>query len=77
MLEGLASDIAPDISISDITLDSRGVKPGAAFIAVPGLRNDSDFRTNIGFSEVSGSSGVVQATFYDALGVQVGQSNWT
>jgi UDP-N-acetylmuramoyl-L-alanyl-D-glutamate--2,6-diaminopimelate ligase len=43
LLEGVAlaaSDVAvPDIHVSDLTLDSRVVTPGAVFIAVPGLRS--------------------------------------
>jgi len=30
---------APDVVVTDITLDSRAVSPGAVFIAVPGLSN--------------------------------------
>jgi len=38
LLEGLTS-VVPDVPVADITLDSRAVTMGAAFIAVPGLRN--------------------------------------
>jgi subtilisin-like proprotein convertase family protein len=40
------------------------------------LRNDADFRTNAGFSEVAGGSGVVRLTYYDAAGANVGQTEW-
>jgi UDP-N-acetylmuramoyl-L-alanyl-D-glutamate--2,6-diaminopimelate ligase len=39
MLEGLASPESADVTITDITLDSRAVTSGAMFVAVPGLRN--------------------------------------
>ncbi len=42
---------------------------------IAGLRNDADFRTNIGLSEVAGGSGVVRVTYFDASGVQVGQTD--
>jgi UDP-N-acetylmuramoyl-L-alanyl-D-glutamate--2,6-diaminopimelate ligase len=39
LLDGVTAVTVPDITVSDITLDSRAVTAGAAFIAVPGLRN--------------------------------------
>ena len=30
--------VAPDVEITDLTLDSRAVQPGAAFVALPGTR---------------------------------------
>lgn len=42
---------------------------------IAGLRSDADFRTNIGLSEVAGGSGVVRFTWFDAAGVQLGQSD--
>jgi subtilisin-like proprotein convertase family protein len=41
------------------------------------LRNDADFRTNAGFSEVGGGTGVVRLTWFDTAGAQVGQTEWT
>lgn len=38
LLAGLTSVVPPDIGITDITLDSRKVIPGGAFVALPGLR---------------------------------------
>ena len=38
LLGAHAGDAPADLSISDLTLDSRSVRPGAAFIALPGLR---------------------------------------
>ncbi len=43
--------------------------------SVAGLCNDTDFRTNIGLSEVGGLSGVVRMTYFDAAGVQLGESD--
>ena len=31
--------VAPDLAVVDLTLDSRAVQPGAAFVALPGLRS--------------------------------------
>ena len=42
LLEGLAPVPADcDVAISDLVSDSREVSPGAAFIALPGLRHDA------------------------------------
>lgn len=38
LLAGLTSAAVPDVEITDLTLDSRQVGPGAAFIALQGLR---------------------------------------
>jgi UDP-N-acetylmuramoyl-L-alanyl-D-glutamate--2,6-diaminopimelate ligase len=38
LLAGLTAVVPPDIEILDLTLDSRQVRPGTAFIALPGLR---------------------------------------
>ena len=37
---GVSSEdfVPPDLEISDLTLDSRAVTPGAAFVALPGSR---------------------------------------
>lgn len=42
---------------------------------IAGLRNDSDFRTNIGLSEVGGGNGVVRIIYFDASGAQIGQND--
>lgn len=47
------------------------------YIAIPALRNDADFRSNIGFSEVAGEGGIVRATYLNAFGAPVGQNEWT
>jgi UDP-N-acetylmuramoyl-L-alanyl-D-glutamate--2,6-diaminopimelate ligase len=39
LLDGIASWSGADVEISDITIDSRAVKNGAAFVAVQGLRS--------------------------------------
>jgi UDP-N-acetylmuramoyl-L-alanyl-D-glutamate--2,6-diaminopimelate ligase len=36
LLNGIAT-VASDVEISDLTLDSRGVTPGALFLAIPGI----------------------------------------
>ncbi len=59
------------------TDDAAGGGDPALFEELPALRSDADYRTNLGFSEVSGSGGAVRATFYDALGAQLGQNDWT
>jgi UDP-N-acetylmuramoyl-L-alanyl-D-glutamate--2,6-diaminopimelate ligase len=38
LLQGLVNATVPDVQIDDLTLDSRAVTPGAAFVAVPGIR---------------------------------------
>jgi UDP-N-acetylmuramoyl-L-alanyl-D-glutamate--2,6-diaminopimelate ligase len=38
LLSGMTATLPPDIAITDLTLDSRAVMPGAAFVAVPGTR---------------------------------------
>lgn len=38
LLAGITSVVPPDIEVADLTLDSRAVVPGAAFVALPGLR---------------------------------------
>lgn len=51
-IEGVASDQA------------AGSEAGAVFVTQ--LQNDADFRSNLGFAETAGSSGVVRVESYDA-----------
>lgn len=37
LLGDLAANVPPHVEVTDITLDSRTVRPGAAFVALPGL----------------------------------------
>jgi subtilisin-like proprotein convertase family protein len=63
-------------SIPAITTDGAAVIGGVDTPGtVAGLRDDAEFRTNIGLSEVGGGSGVVRITYFDASGAQVGQSD--
>jgi len=39
LLDGLCDVQAPDVAISDITLDSRAATPGSLFLALPGARS--------------------------------------
>jgi subtilisin-like proprotein convertase family protein len=65
-------------SIPAITTDGAAVIGGVDTPgAIAGLRNDADFRTNIGLSEVAGGSGVVRITYFDASGAQIGQNDVT
>jgi UDP-N-acetylmuramoyl-L-alanyl-D-glutamate--2,6-diaminopimelate ligase len=38
LLAGEAAGVPPDVMITDLTLDSRSVQPGGAFVALPGTR---------------------------------------
>lgn len=38
LLAGTGAIVPPDLEITDLTIDSRTVSPGAAFLALPGLR---------------------------------------
>lgn len=38
LLSALVDTAVPDVQIDDLTIDSRAVTPGAAFVAVPGIR---------------------------------------
>lgn len=49
---GSPRDVDVDIDITDLTLDSRSVRPGAAFVALPGLRTHG-----IGFAAQAASAG--------------------
>jgi len=44
--------VPPDLEITDLTLDSRAVRPGAAFVALPGTRMHG-----IGFAEQAAQAG--------------------
>src|SRR5688572_9004462 len=44
--------VAPDVEITDLTLDSRAVRPGAAFVALPGTRTHG-----IGFADQAVKAG--------------------
>jgi subtilisin-like proprotein convertase family protein len=57
-------------------LSNTGLVAGAAFRVILPLRNNADFRTNVGFSESSGGSGVVRFTYYDAGGTKVGENDY-
>ena len=43
LLAGEAADAPPDLVITDLTLDSRSVQPGGAFVALPGTRTHGDW----------------------------------
>jgi hypothetical protein len=47
---------------------SEAVGSGDAPLAIPGLENTPDYRSNIGFAEVAGASGEIHARFFDAQG---------
>jgi UDP-N-acetylmuramoyl-L-alanyl-D-glutamate--2,6-diaminopimelate ligase len=52
LLAGSRANAAADIAITDLTLDSRNVQPGGAFIALPGTRTHG-----IGFAAQAVSAG--------------------
>lgn len=52
LLAGLTDVVAPSVAIVDLTLDSRAVRPGSAFIALPGVRNARTGLRNHGLSFV-------------------------
>lgn len=52
LLAGLSDVVVPSIEIIDVTLDSRQVRPGAAFIALPGVRSTRTGLRNHGVSFV-------------------------
>ena len=52
LLADVAATVPPDIEITDLTLDSRNVRPGAAFVALPGTRTHG-----IGFAAQAVSAG--------------------
>lgn len=53
LFAGLSDVVVPAIDIIDLTLDSRFVRPGSAFIALPGVRNARTGLRNHGVSFVS------------------------
>ena len=50
---------------------SDSVGFGDVPMSIPGLENTADFRSNIGFAEVAGSSGEIHIRYYDASGSAV------
>lgn len=58
--------VAPDPAVSDLTLDSRAVRPGAAFVAVPGLRSHG-----ISFAAQAVQAGASAILWEPAAGVTV------
>lgn len=63
---GVASDdfVPPDLEISDLTLDSRAVTPGAAFAALPGARTHG-----IGFAAQAVAAGACAVLWEPVPGV--------
>jgi hypothetical protein len=47
---------------------SEAVGFGDVPLSIPGLENTNDFRSNIGFAEVTGASGEIHVRYYDASG---------
>lgn len=60
--------VAPDLAIADLTLDSRAVRPGAAFVALPGLRSHG-----ISFAAQAVQAGAVAILWEPVNGVAVPQ----
>ncbi|MBM0107507.1 UDP-N-acetylmuramoyl-L-alanyl-D-glutamate--2,6-diaminopimelate ligase [Steroidobacter sp. S1-65] len=56
--------VPPDLQISDLTLDSRAVRPGAAFVALPGTRTHG-----IGFAEQAVKAGASAILWEPSEGV--------
>jgi UDP-N-acetylmuramoyl-L-alanyl-D-glutamate--2,6-diaminopimelate ligase len=53
LLAGLSDVVAPDVTVSDMTLDSRKVRAGSAFIAIPGVPDRRTGARNHGVQFVS------------------------
>ena len=67
LLAGLTSASPPNLWVSDLTLDSRAVRPGTLFVAMPGLRTHG-----ITFAEQAVQQGAIAilwdaATFEEAV----------
>lgn len=69
LLDGLAG-VEKGICVSELTLDSRSVKPGSCFIAIPGARVDGrDYVTSA--AALGASAVLVEATGFTATDITV------
>ena len=66
LLDGLVVSDVPDVEITDLTLDSRQVTPGGAFVALPGLRTHG-----VGFAAQAAAAGAQVILWQPADGVQL------
>ncbi|MFL6576763.1 MAG: UDP-N-acetylmuramoyl-L-alanyl-D-glutamate--2,6-diaminopimelate ligase [Povalibacter sp.] len=66
VLAGLVAFEVPDVEITDLTLDSRRVTPGAAFVALPGLRTHG-----VGFAAQAITAGANVILWQPAPGAQL------
>ena len=64
LLAGLTPVVAPDIEIADLTLDSRGMREGMAFIALPGTRTHG-----VGFASQAAAAGARAILWEPVAGV--------
>ncbi len=61
--------VPPDLEITDLTLDSRAVRPGAAFVALPGTRTHG-----IGFAAQAVNAGACAILWEPVEGVAAAAS---
>lgn len=66
LLAGVGPVDAPDMEIADLTIDSRKVRPGAAFIALPGLRSHG-----VAFAAQAVNAGASAVLWEPAAGAEV------
>jgi UDP-N-acetylmuramoyl-L-alanyl-D-glutamate--2,6-diaminopimelate ligase len=66
LLAGLVAADVPDVEVTDLTLDSRRVTPGAAFVALPGLRTHG-----VGFAAQAVAAGAQVILWQPGDGVQL------
>jgi UDP-N-acetylmuramoyl-L-alanyl-D-glutamate--2,6-diaminopimelate ligase len=64
LLAGLTPVVPPDIAITDLTLDSRSVREGMAFIALPGTRTHG-----VGFASQAAAAGARAILWEPVAGV--------
>ncbi|MBB6094891.1 UDP-N-acetylmuramoyl-L-alanyl-D-glutamate--2,6-diaminopimelate ligase [Povalibacter uvarum] len=64
LLAGTAAADVPDLEITDLTIDSRKVRAGGAFVALPGLRSHG-----VSFATQAISSGAIAVLWEPADGV--------
>jgi UDP-N-acetylmuramoyl-L-alanyl-D-glutamate--2,6-diaminopimelate ligase len=64
LLAGFTATVPPDVEITDMTLDSRNVRPGGAFVALPGARTHG-----IGFAAQAISGGARAILWEPTAGV--------
>jgi UDP-N-acetylmuramoyl-L-alanyl-D-glutamate--2,6-diaminopimelate ligase len=64
LIAGITAVVPPDVEITDLTLDSRAIRPGMAFIALPGTRTHG-----VGFAAQAVTAGARAVVWEPVAGV--------